>query len=165
MFSVIVPPRLPSVAVGVTHNPDPVASMLGIHGASWNSERLAGVAFTLQISKHAVECQADDSRHILTNDPSGPCLAYDSQHLRPERTVIIVASSFPGEAVRLARESSGNKVNWSIVVSFQIVDVVANRHMRPVLLEHSLRIGFSLTECHCLDLAHHPRRQCKPTDP
>ena len=151
-------------ALGVGHNPDSVSSMLGIHGASWNSERLAGVAFALQISKHAVERHADDSRHIFTNDPSGPCLSYDSEHLRPERTVIIVASSFPGEAVRLARESSGNKINWSIVVSFQCVDVVADWHGRPVFLEHSLGIGFTLAEAHGFDAASHAGRESKAAD-
>jgi hypothetical protein len=150
--------------LAVGHNPDSVSSMLGIHGASWNSERLAGVAFTLQISKHAVECQTDDSRHILTNDPSWPCLSYDSEHLRPERTVIIVASAFPGEAVRLAREASGNKVNWSIVVSFQCVDVVADWHVRPVFLEHSLRVVFTLAEGHCLNASSHAGSESKATD-
>jgi hypothetical protein len=138
--------------------------MLGIHGASWKQERLAGVAFTLQISKHAVECQADDSRHILANDPSGPCLSYDSEHLRPERTVIIVASAFPGEAVRLARESSGNKVNWSIVVSSEFVDVVADWHVRPVFLEHPLCVVFTLAEGHCLDAASHACSKSESTD-
>jgi hypothetical protein len=148
----------------VGHNPDAVSSVLGVHGASWNSERLAGVAFTLQISKHAVERQTDDSRHILTNDPSGSCLVYDSQHLRPERTVIIVASAFPGKAVRLARESSGNKVNWSIIVSFQVVDVVADGQVRPMFLEHLLGIGFSLTKGHRFDVSSHASSQSKTTD-
>jgi hypothetical protein len=138
--------------------------VLGIDAASWYKERFAGVAFSFQISKHAVECQTDDSRHIFTKHPSGPCLAYDSQHLRPERTVIIVASAFPGEAVRLARESSGNKVNWSIIVSFQVVDVVADGQVRPVFFEHSLGIGFSLTKGHRFDVSSHASSQSKTTD-
>jgi hypothetical protein len=105
MFSVIVPPRLPSVALGVTHNPDSLPSMLRIDGASRNNDRPSGVAAGLQVRKHVVEFQTDDSRHILANDPSGPGIRNDAQHFRPEMAVIVRAESLPGETERLARKS------------------------------------------------------------
>jgi hypothetical protein len=83
----------------------------GIDTASWNKETLDFVTFRFQVSKHLVECQIDDSRHILTNDPSGLEFVYDSEHFRPEVTVIFLASLLPGNRERLAGESSGNNVN------------------------------------------------------
>jgi hypothetical protein len=83
----------------------------GIDTASWNKETLDFVTFRFQVSKHRVECHIDDSRHILTNDPSGPEFPYNSDKFRPEVTVIVLASMLPGNGEWLTRESSGNNVN------------------------------------------------------
>jgi len=95
----------------VGHNDDSVPLVRGIDTASWNKETLDFVTFFFQVSKHLVECQIDDSRHILTNDPRGLQLMYDSDKFRPEVTVIILASLLPGNTEWLAGESSGNNVN------------------------------------------------------
>jgi hypothetical protein len=115
-FSVLkfpVPPHSPAPVDGVGQNEHPVSSVRGVDTASWNNKALRGVAFVFQVSKHRVECQIDDPRHILTNDPSGPEFVYDAAHFRPEVTVIFLASALPGEGKRLARESAGNNVNCS----------------------------------------------------
>jgi RNA 3'-terminal phosphate cyclase len=83
----------------------------GVDAASWNIKRLAGVALTFQVSKHLVERQIDDSRHILTKHPSGPDFRYNSAHFRPEVTVIFLASALPGDRKGLAGESPGNNCN------------------------------------------------------
>jgi hypothetical protein len=72
-------------------------------------ERPRSVAFQFQISKHRVEFHADETANILSNDPSGPRLMDDSKHLRPDRTVIFLASSLPGVTERLAGEPPGKQ--------------------------------------------------------
>ena len=109
------PPCVPfaSLATGVGNNRDPVSAVRCIDGTSWKYKRFCGVSRIFQVRQHRVECQPDDSSNVLTNDPSGPDLLYNSKHLRPEITVIFPASSLPGNRERLAREPSGNKVNCS----------------------------------------------------
>jgi hypothetical protein len=85
----------------------------GIDTASWNKETLDFVTFRFQVRKHRVECQIDDSRHIFTNDPSGPEFVYNSEKFRPEVTVIFLASSLPSKTEWLTGESSRNNVNCS----------------------------------------------------
>ena len=92
-------------------NCDSIPFVRGIDAASRNNERLPGVADVFQVSKHLVECQIDDPRHIFTKHPSGPEFRYDSKHFRPEVTVIVLASVLPGDGKRLTRKSSGNNVN------------------------------------------------------
>jgi len=94
------------------HNPDSLAAMARIDGASWYIGRPAGVAFRLQVSTHTVERHADDTRHILTQDPTGPKVSDDSKHLRPEVTVIRRASSLSGKTERLAGETTADEVNF-----------------------------------------------------
>jgi hypothetical protein len=81
--------------------------VFGIDGASWNNKRLDGVAFTFQVRKHSVEFHVDDSSNVFTKHPSGPGLLYNSEHFRPERTVICRASALPGLGKWLARKPSG----------------------------------------------------------
>jgi hypothetical protein len=81
-----------SIEFGVAHNPNPVSSVWRVNGASWNNDRFDFVTLTFQVSAHLVECQVDDPSNILTNDPSGLCFLYNSQHFWPEVTVVILAS-------------------------------------------------------------------------
>ena len=106
-------PPIDALAFGVGHNSNPVSSVRGIDAASWNKKRLCFKSFRFQVSKHLVECQIDDSRHVLTKHPSGPEFPYNPEHFRPEVTVIVLASSLPGNGERLTRESTGNNVNCS----------------------------------------------------
>jgi hypothetical protein len=106
-----VPPQREAPVEGVGHNKNAVSFVRGIDTASWNKETLDFVTFSFQVRKHRVECQIDESRHILTNDPSGPEFTYNSEHFRPEVTVILLASSLPGKREWLTGESAGNNVN------------------------------------------------------
>ena len=87
-------------------NCDSEPPVRGIDTASWYKECLAGVSFLFQVSKHLVECQIDDPSNIFTKHPSGPEFSDDSKHLRPEVTVIFLASSLPGNGERLTGKSS-----------------------------------------------------------
>jgi hypothetical protein len=101
-----VPPHRDAPVDGVGHNGTSFPFVRGIDTASWNKETLDFVTFLFQVRKHRVECQIDDSRHIFTNNPSGPEFPYNSKHFRPEVTVILLASSLPGNTKWLARESA-----------------------------------------------------------
>jgi len=83
--------------------------MRGIDTASWNNERFDFVTFRFQVSTHLVECHVDDASNILTNNPSWPCLAYDSEHFRPEVAVIVLASLLPSNGEWLAGKAAGEK--------------------------------------------------------
>jgi hypothetical protein len=98
----------------VSHNPAPVAPVRCVNGASWNNNRFDFVIFTFQISMHLVECHVDDASNILTNDPTWPCFAYDSEHFRPEVAVIILASSLAGNGKWLTGKTAGEKRDFWI---------------------------------------------------
>ena len=103
----------PSLDLMVGHNPDAFALVRGINTDSRNSERLAGVVACFQVRKHIVERHLDDASNVLTNDPSGPALADDAAHLRPEVAVIRLASTLPGDAEGLAGEAARDDVHMS----------------------------------------------------
>jgi hypothetical protein len=121
----------------------------GIDTASWNNDRLDFVTFCFQVRTHLVECQADDSNNILTNNPSWPCLLYDSEHLRPEIAVIVLASSLPGITERLAGKSSCEKSDSSVCRSIECFDVSVDWDIWPMLFEDGLGIGFVVAESNC----------------
>jgi len=79
----------------------------GTDGTSWNNNRPDFIAFGLQVNTHAFELHLDDTSNILSDDPSGPCFGNNAQHLRPEVTVICLASSLSGAGKRLAGEAPG----------------------------------------------------------
>src|SRR5690606_2353162 len=158
-FFPIIAPVVPSEAVGVGHDEDPFPFVRGADARSWNKERPAGVTFTFQVRKYIVEAQRDMPSNILSNDPSGPQLPNKSKHFRPEVTVIRLASSLPGCGERLARVSSANKVNCSIIhhpiplqsLPCQFPHVLVYRHPRPVAGQHPAAVGFNLAEGRRLD--------------
>ena len=111
-------------AVGVGQNPDPVSSVSGIDGTSWNNERLRGVADPFQVRKHNIEAQRDVPSNIFTEEPSGSGKFKNSANLWPEVAVIFLAFSLPGVTERLARVACGNNVGLSAFISSECFDVV-----------------------------------------
>jgi hypothetical protein len=95
----------------------------GIDGTSRNNKRPRGVADAFQVRKDIVEFHRDDSSNIFTNDPSGLGFPNNSQHFRPDRTVICLAESLPGDTERLARKSTCEQVNPGVVGSVEGEDV------------------------------------------
>jgi hypothetical protein len=96
----------------------------GIDGASWNNKRLHGVAFTLQVRNTVVELHRDESSNVLTNDPSGPGFLYNPEHFRPERTVVILASSLPGLGKWLAWKPACKQSCSPVFFSVELSDVI-----------------------------------------
>jgi hypothetical protein len=67
------------------------------------------IGTTLQVNSICGDLQRSDSSNILTNDPSGPCFLYDSEHFRPEMARVSRSSSFPCVGKRLAGEAPGKE--------------------------------------------------------
>lgn len=65
-----VRPPLGVSAVGQTapDDPNPVAPMGGVDGASWNNNRPAGVAFAFQVSENSIEPQRDEASNVLAQE-------------------------------------------------------------------------------------------------
>jgi hypothetical protein len=134
--------RVPGLAaLGVGHNPDPVPSVSGVEGTSWNNKRLAGVTDGFQVRQTIVECHADDSSNVFTKHPSGSCLFNNPQHLRPEVTVIRRASSLPGDTEWLAGEPTGDEIGPDVL---EFADVAEVRHLRPAVFENLAGEGLDL---------------------
>jgi hypothetical protein len=113
----------------------------GVDGASWNNNRLAGVAFGLQVRKHLVEAHCDVTSNVFSKEPSGPEGNQEPIHFRPEVTVIFLALSLPGMTKGLAWVAPANKVNcWDGGFVFMFVaplTAVPNERWR------SPKFGFS----------------------
>jgi len=104
---------------------------------------LDGVTESLQIREHFVDPQSDDSRHILSKDPSGPGILEYVAHCRPEVAVIFLASSLPGRGPRLAGESAGDEVtSTSALESLSAPNVSEIWNSGKLSCEHFARIGF-----------------------
>lgn len=103
-----VRPPLGTSGVGQTpsDDPDPVASVRGVDGASWNNNRPAGVALGLQIRQNSVERQRDDASNVFAQEYSGSRGCNKAMQLRPEVTVIRLRALSSRDAERLARETT-----------------------------------------------------------
>lgn len=100
--------------------------MRGIDTASWEYRRPVGVALSFQVSKHLVECQADEATNVLNDDETGPHNAKDASNVWPEVAVVCRASLLPGDREGLTGDAPADKVNWTKLVTahlFQIVDM------------------------------------------
>jgi hypothetical protein len=144
----LLPFQSVAAAVGkVGNDVYPGADVPRLEAASWKIEYPDFVAFALQVRYHRVEDSSSDSRHILSNNPSGPDCRNNAAHFRPEVTVICCAQSLPGDTVRLARESSANNVNCSEFVTLHLSYVGYPPHVRPVFCQNAAAIvvNFHLT--------------------
>lgn len=130
------------------HNEHSLSLVWGTDARSRNNERPAGVAEMFQVSNAIVECHADDSSNILSNDPRRPELLHNAKHFWPEETVVLCAFSLPGDGERLAGEPAGDEgrafdAGRPESVTCNGSHVVEPRHVRPVFREDALAIWIS----------------------
>ena len=71
------------------------------------------IASVLQILDHLPGGNLDDSRYVLTDDAMRAQLSDNSEHLRPEVTVVPFTILLSSHTEGLERESAGNNVNCS----------------------------------------------------
>jgi hypothetical protein len=127
--------------LGVGHNPDSVSSVRGVEGASWKYNRPCGVPFAFQLRKHIVECHVDEASNILCKHEIGSCFFNNSEHFRPEVTVIFLASLLPGLTERLARKSTCEEVGSFPFCAIKLSDVFDDWDCGPMSLEDSDGVG------------------------
>jgi len=89
---------------------------------------------------HLVEDQpsipTNKAAHVLAHDPTRGNLSNCSKHLRPEVTVIFIASSLPGRGVGLTGEAAGKHVNCSAPSGeVGLFDVGIGFRVRPVVMK------------------------------
>jgi hypothetical protein len=162
--------------------------------ASFQTERDGSVE-ACHVKKVIPEFHADDARHILSHNPSGPGPVDNSEHFRPEMTIIRRAALFPGQAERLARKSTCAQGDAPELPAVELPDVMedrtaslrlspngcfaALRFARPRFSDafgvgHSLRAEIFAEDFLCIivNLAERdrfetgpPRRQREPADP
>ena len=70
-------------------------------------------AFVSQRRKYPAFDHCGEASNVLTNDPSGPDFVNSAEHLRPEVTRIVRASSLPCVGKRLAGEAAREDVDFS----------------------------------------------------
>jgi hypothetical protein len=103
-------PDLPTSGVG--HDPHPLPSVGRADVASTHQQRPAGVAFAFQVAEHPVSASSSQSRHVLSQHPSGsqhPMTRSISDH-SPLRAAVD-ARALAGDGDVLAGEAAGHKVN------------------------------------------------------
>lgn len=132
-----------SLACIVGHNPCPGSLVDGPNGYSRNNNRPDLIADTFQIKTRLFECHVGEVSNILTQDEARSALVNDSEHFRPEVTVILRASSLPGCTKWLTREAARNEVAPSPFVNdffCERPNVAMNGYSRKVLAQYALRI-------------------------
>jgi hypothetical protein len=77
----------------------------------------------------------DEASNVLCKDEIGSCLFNNSEHFRPERTVIFLASLLPAHTERLARKSSCEQSGSAPLAAVKVSDVSDDWHIGPVSLE------------------------------
>ena len=78
-----------------------------------NGQKTIEVRKTLQILDHLPGGNLDDSRNVLTDNATRAQLGDNSEHLRPEVSIIPYALLLSSHGEWLAGESAGNNVNCS----------------------------------------------------
>gem|GEM_PF-2424876 len=157
-----------SIATGVGNNPNPVPPVRRANTRSRQNIRPDLVPCSLQVSLHLLEDHSPppikQTENIFANHPMRSNLINDSTHLRPQVAVIRRSFSFPGNAKRLARESSGQHVNSpSINSCVELPDVPIQSRIRPIKAKHPLTKLLLLALKHIFP-PHPGRRQVEAAD-
>jgi len=103
------PPRT-SATVGVGHRDPvkPLSDMGGVHGASWDIDRPAGVTFCFQISGDSVEpIIASLPRNLLSHEDRGPGGTGEAKDVGPQMPWIVSTGALARDRERLAGTRGG----------------------------------------------------------
>jgi hypothetical protein len=122
----------------VGNNPASLTLVRGLDTDSTQYECPDFVTFAFQVRNRAVEFHIDEPSNILENKPTGVWAEFpnNSKHLRPEVTVIVLASSLPCLTEWLTGEAAANNLNCSDFFSIEFPYIRIHRHIRPVLVEY-----------------------------
>jgi hypothetical protein len=107
------PPFSPTVAVTVGNKSDALPSVRRSDSRSLKSKHADVIAFALQTLDHVPGGKSQDSRYVLTDNPTRRKLSDNSEHFRPKIAFIVPAFLLSSHAEWLAGESPGNNVSCS----------------------------------------------------
>ena len=142
---------LQSRAVGVGHiceadEEDPRSPVPSSDSRSLKIKHDDVIASTLQILDHLPGGNLDDSRYVLTDNAMRAQLSDNSEHLRPEVTIVpfsfLLSNHGEGLAGKSPRENINCPQSCPLIKTLlcQRPDVAPARHVRPVLFQHLRRV-------------------------
>jgi len=134
----------------VGQNEYPLAAMDCSNGASWDTNRPDGVAFSLQVIANGIESKGNVAFNIFTNNPTGFDFPHDPQHVRPHVSLVGLSAPVPGCAEWLAWVSPVQEFNCWQFACVKGSHIFKNPHVRPVLTQHFLAKFVTLTKGHGL---------------
>jgi len=115
---------------------------------STHHERPAGVPLFFQVSEHLVRVLSAQARDVLKETPRRSCFPDDSEQLGPEPSVVGFSFSLSGEGDRLTGEPPGDDIDPSKPKSRNIMDILVDRHIGPVFLQHPAAKFLFFAESH-----------------
>lgn len=127
------------------------------------------IALTLQVRDHVPGGNSQDSRYVLTDDPTRRKFSDNSEHFRPQITIVVFTLLLSSHGKRLAGKSSRNNINCSqscpLIKAFsrQSSYVAPARHVGPMLFQNPSRVIRKLTLSDGFK-ARPLRRKVKPAD-
>lgn len=96
---------MPSIVFGVAHKEHPASSVPSADSRSFKIKHDNVIACALQILDHLPGGKLDDSRYVLTDDSMRAQLSDNSEHFRPQVTVIPFAFLLSSHTEWLTGES------------------------------------------------------------
>lgn len=136
------------------NNPDPVPSVRGANGASWNAVPLRVIPERGQVAENSAERSAAIERKqpwdVLQDRVTRLNLANDSGEFRPKVPFVGFAAPRSGDAERLAREPAANNVDCDSIGAKPLggegSHVVVTGHVGPMLAEDGAAVGLDFAE-------------------
>jgi len=118
-----------------------------------------------QLPENSVHPETKQAWCVFHDCETGSKFANNSAVFFPKAaSFTIEASAFSCDRNILAGEPSGNDVNRSNCIGFQLPNIFKNRHIGPVFIENPLAERVNLAEGHCLKPARPLKAEGKPAD-
>ena len=151
MLSVIVPPRVESLANGVAHKPEPIPLVRSANIGSSQHRPATVIPERGQITKHDSESSSNECWAVFHEDVAGSNLANDARHVLPHSATLSGDScASSSHADVLARKAASHDVNNSAPRScVKTLHVIPNRERREASIvlschKHGLGVGIPL---------------------
>jgi hypothetical protein len=132
------------LAAGVGNHEDPVTEVRGTNGRCRNALPLRVIPEAGQGPEYVSHSSNKEAWDVLHEDVARSKMANGASKLGPQPPLVILSTSFPGEADGLAGEPSTDDVDGFELTRVHLLDVPVARNVRPVLRQHPLAVGVML---------------------
>jgi hypothetical protein len=120
----------------VRHKEDPRASVRGADSRSFIMKNPDGVTLPLQILTNVVRGKGQNSRYVLSHNPSRFNFSDQPRKLRPEISVVVFPLSIPCKRKGLTGKTAVDNVNCANLLTSQCFNVVIDWNTRPMPVEY-----------------------------